>query len=63
VSPDAGALAAGRYPMARPLLVITDGEPEPAARRLIDLLLGPRGQALVERHGYLRLGRAEAPER
>jgi phosphate transport system substrate-binding protein len=49
-------LADGTYPLARPLFVITDGEPGAAARRLLDLLLSPRGQQLVREAGYLDLG-------
>jgi phosphate transport system substrate-binding protein len=50
--PTAAAIEAGDYPLARPLLVITRGAPHGAARQLIDFILGGRGQALVERHGY-----------
>jgi phosphate transport system substrate-binding protein len=60
VHPTPEAIAAGRYPLARPLLVITDGPPAGAAKRLIDLLLAPRGQALVARHGFLPLAQAKA---
>jgi len=45
----------GEYPLARPLFVVTDGEPTGAARSLIDFVMGERGQALVRRHGYLPL--------
>lgn len=55
VGPTASNVEAGDYPLVRPLFVITDGEPTGAARRLIDLVLGERGQLLVERHGYLPL--------
>lgn len=55
VSPTASNIEAGVYPLARPLFVITDGEPTGAARRLIDFVLGQRGQILVERYGYLPL--------
>lgn len=58
VAPTVANLAAGRYPLTRPLLVITDGEPGPAARALIDFLLGPRGQELVRASGYLGLEQA-----
>ncbi|MFP3941273.1 MAG: substrate-binding domain-containing protein [Thermoanaerobaculia bacterium] len=53
VRPTPEAVASGAYPMGRPLLVITDGEPSPAARELIELLLGPRGRELVREAGYL----------
>jgi phosphate transport system substrate-binding protein len=53
VRPDALTIANGRYPMARPLLVVTDGPPPPAAKQLIDFLLGEAGRRLVVDNGYL----------
>lgn len=52
------AIASGRYPLARPLLLITDGEPRGAGRALLEFLRTPRGQELVSRQGYLTLGQA-----
>jgi phosphate transport system substrate-binding protein len=48
-------IANGRYPMSRPLFVLTNGEPKGAAKLLVDFLLAERGQALVKKHGYLPL--------
>ena len=48
-------IAAHRYPMSRPLFVVTNGEPAGAAKVLIDFLLSDPGQALVKKHGYLAL--------
>ena len=62
VEPDLASVAAGTYPMSRPLLLLTDGAPAGAARELVELLLSPRGQALVRRHGYLGLAGTEDPE-
>jgi phosphate transport system substrate-binding protein len=56
VPPTAEAIAAGRYPLARPLFVVTEGAPQGAAKQLVDFILGARGQALVSRHGYLPVG-------
>lgn len=53
VRPTSAAVLGGDYPMARPLMVVTDGAPDGVARRLIDLVLSARGQRMVERHGYL----------
>ncbi len=53
--PTLETLADGSYPLARPLLVVTNGEPRGAAARLIEFLLSARGQAMVARHGYLPL--------
>lgn len=55
VEPTPEAVASGAYPMARPLLVVTSGEPAGTARELLDFLLGPRGQNLVRESGYLAL--------
>jgi phosphate transport system substrate-binding protein len=56
VRPDLAAVRDGSYPLARPLSVVTDGAPRDESKVLIDFLLGPRGQALVKKHGYLSLG-------
>jgi phosphate transport system substrate-binding protein len=55
VGPTAEAIAKGAYPMSRPLWVLTDGEPTGAAAEMVAFLLGPRGQELVRKHGYLNL--------
>ena len=41
------------YPMARPLFLLTSGPPAGAAKELVDYILGPEGQKLVTKHGYL----------
>lgn len=43
------------YPLSRPLFLLSNGEPQGAARVFVDFLLGSRGQALVKKHGYLAL--------
>ena len=48
-------IANQRYPLSRPLFVLTDGEPKGDAKLFIDFLLSARGQALVRKHGYLSL--------
>lgn len=55
IEPTAANAASGAYPLRRPLLLITDGEPRGLARILIDFALSPRGQVLVEKHGYMAL--------
>ncbi|GAB3288633.1 phosphate ABC transporter substrate-binding protein [Parasphingorhabdus pacifica] len=47
----------GKYPLARPLLLITDGQPEGSERTLIDFVLSSEGQQLVTEHGYLDLAK------
>lgn len=46
-------IGSGAYPLARPLYLITDGEPEGDAREFIDFVLSEEGQRLVAKHGYL----------
>ncbi len=53
VAPTDNTIASGRYPISRPLYVITDGSAAGDARTLLDYLLAPAGQALVTKHGFL----------
>ncbi len=60
LEPTVANIAARRYPLSRPLFVLTNGEPQGAAKTLIDFVLGERGQALVKKHGYLPLAELKA---
>ena len=55
VEPSAENIATGKYPMSRPLFLLTNGEPAGEAKVFVNFLLGARGQALVRKHGYLSL--------
>jgi phosphate transport system substrate-binding protein len=55
VAPEAAEIVSGRYPMARPLFLVTNGPPAGDAKILAAFILSPRGQELVRKHGYLRL--------
>ncbi|MGQ0743079.1 MAG: substrate-binding domain-containing protein [Acidimicrobiales bacterium] len=55
VGPEPANVADGRYPMSRPLFLITNGPPAGEAKRLIDFVLGPGSRELLNRHGYLSL--------
>ena len=48
-------IATKKYPLSRPLFMLTNGEPAGPAKTLVDFVLGERGQDLVKKHGYLRL--------
>ncbi|MDI6518173.1 phosphate ABC transporter substrate-binding protein [Streptomyces coelicoflavus] len=48
-------IATGKYPMSRPLYMITDGKPEGTAKKFIDYVLSAKGQALMTKHDYLTL--------
>ena len=56
VQPDLPTVLAGNYPIARPLILLTDGAPSGEAKSFIDFMLGEKGQQLVSKHGYLPLG-------
>ena len=47
VAPEAANLSSGRYPLVRPLSVVTLGAPAGAARAFVDELLSDAGQAAV----------------
>ena len=55
VEPTVANIKAGRYPMSRPLFLVTDGPPRGAAKRFIDYVTSSEGQELVRRHGFLTL--------
>ena len=55
VPPTPENIATHKYPMSRPLFVITNGEPAGDAKVFVDFLLSDRGQALVRKHGYMSL--------
>ncbi|AJE83608.1 MULTISPECIES: phosphate ABC transporter substrate-binding protein [Streptomyces] len=55
IEPSPKNIASGKYPMARPLFFITDGEPDGASKKFIDYTLTAKGQALMTKHGYLTL--------
>ena len=44
-----------RYPIARPLLIYTLGEPAGELKKYIDWILSDAGQAVVEKSGYVPL--------
>ncbi len=55
VEPTPQHIATHTYPMSRPLFLLTDGEPQGEVETFVDFMLSERGQALVRKHGFLRL--------
>ncbi|MDB6171357.1 MAG: transporter binding lipoprotein [Chthoniobacteraceae bacterium] len=55
VAPITENIATRKYPLSRPLFLLTKGEPQGAVKVFVDFLLSERGQDLVKKHGYLRL--------
>lgn len=47
VAPSAGAVASGKYPLKRPILLVTKGPPAGTVKRFVDYMLSPEGQAVV----------------
>lgn len=48
-------IATHKYPMSRPLFLLTNGAPMGEAKTYVDFMLSSRGQELVKKHGYLGL--------
>ncbi|RKX70791.1 phosphate ABC transporter substrate-binding protein [candidate division WOR-3 bacterium] len=53
VMPDAETISSGKYRLARPLFLYTNGKPRGLAKRFIDFILSPSGQKIVKETGYL----------
>jgi phosphate transport system substrate-binding protein len=47
--PDPRSVRSGAYLLSRPLLLVTPARPDPEARRFIEFMLSPEGQAIVAR--------------
>jgi len=54
VPPSAEAALSGKYPLVRPFLFVTRGEPSERAKAFIDYVLSPPAQQLLEREGLVR---------
>ena len=48
--PDPRSVRSGAYLLSRPLLLVTPARPSPEARRFVEFMLSPEGQAIVARH-------------
>jgi phosphate transport system substrate-binding protein len=60
VPPTNENIATKKYPMSRPLFLLTNGEPQGESRTFVDFILSDRGQVLVRKHGYLGLSDLKA---
>lgn len=56
VTPSRATIAGGAYPLTESFYAVTDGPPDAQERKLIDWILSPEGQSLVERTGYTPIG-------
>jgi len=55
IEPSEANIASNKYPMSRPLFILTNGEPTGDAKTMVEFMLSDRGQELVKKHGYLPL--------
>jgi phosphate transport system substrate-binding protein len=53
---DKAAVASGAYPVSRPLYMSTNGKPAGQAAAFLQWIVGPEGQAIVEREGFFTIG-------
>jgi phosphate transport system substrate-binding protein len=53
IEPTNENIATGKYPMSRPLYLLTNGEPQGDVKTFVDFMLSDRGQELVRKHGYV----------
>jgi phosphate transport system substrate-binding protein len=53
VAPGEDTVLSGKYPVVRPFLFLTKGEPTGAAKDFIDWVLGPEGQAIARKEGLI----------
>lgn len=56
VAPTAANARTGAYPITRPLLIYSAGEPTGPVKAYLDWILSPEGQAVVRELGYVPLG-------
>lgn len=55
VMPSSSTVANGKYPVARPLFMFTNGWPEGLTADFINFVLSPEGQKIAEEQGYVAL--------
>ncbi|MBO7392014.1 MAG: hypothetical protein J6U77_05900, partial [Verrucomicrobia bacterium] len=59
VAPTPENIASRRYPMTGEVLAITSQQSSPECARLIEWILGPQGQELVRKTGYIPINKQE----
>ena len=53
---DKAAVDSGAYPISRPLFMATNGKPKGDIAQFLTWIVGPEGQAIVEREGFFTIG-------
>jgi phosphate transport system substrate-binding protein len=59
-APTAENARKGTYPITRPLLIYTRGEPSGPVKEYLDWILSAEGQAIVDQLGYVSIGHHDA---
>jgi len=57
---DKAAVESGSYPISRPLYMTTNGRPKGDVARFLSWIVGPEGQAIVEREGFFTIGEGKS---
>ena len=52
VAPSTASAVDGTYPIARPLFMYTNGEPEGVTKTYLDWILSDKGQCIIQQKGY-----------
>lgn len=55
VEPTPANIASGKYPLARPLFLVTSGKPTGSIKTMLDFMLSEKGQAAVVKAGHVPL--------
>jgi phosphate transport system substrate-binding protein len=55
MEPGVEAARSGKYPISRKLYLYTAGDPAPEVKAFIDWILGPDGQKIVDKEGFVSL--------
>ncbi len=58
IGPTQATLASKKYPLAKPLMILSGRRFAGDSKRLVDFLVSPRGQALVKSVGFMPVGEA-----
>ena len=53
IEPSIAACVDGRYPLCRPLILLTKRDPRKEVKRFVELMLSPLGRSIVEHHGFM----------
>jgi phosphate transport system substrate-binding protein len=57
IEPTAANIQSGKYPLIGEIVIITAGSENPNVQKLTDWFLSPQGQELIEKVGYVPLGK------